>query len=126
MSKKSSPRRLENNEAIATLRSLRTSPRKLNLVAQLIRGMHVSRALDQLMFCKRKVSKDVYKLLLSVISNAENNHGLDIDRLYVSEAYVGKNIVMKRFHARARGNASRIEKAFSQISIVVRQLEVAA
>ncbi|KAB2834165.1 MAG: 50S ribosomal protein L22 [Caedimonadaceae bacterium] len=126
MSKKAKPRRLKDNEAVATLVNLRTSPRKLNIVAQMIRGKSVALALDHLQFCKRRVSKDVYKLLVSAVNNAENNHGLDIDRLVVAEAYVGKSIVMKRFMARARGNASRIEKPFSRISIVVRQQEVSA
>ncbi|ARN85327.1 50S ribosomal protein L22 [Candidatus Nucleicultrix amoebiphila] len=126
MSKKPTPRQLKDNEAKATLSTVRTSPRKLNIVAQMIRGKSVSLALENLLFSKRRIAKDVYKLLISAVNNAENNHGLDIDRLYVAEAYVGKSLVMKRFHARARGSAGRIEKPFSNISIIVRQQEVAA
>src|SRR5689334_10969422 len=103
MSKKPAPRRLSATEAKATLRNLRISPQKLNLIAGLIRGKHVSSALDLLSFSKRRAAQDVYKVLVSAISNAENNHGLDIDSLFVAEASVGKGLVMKRFHARARG-----------------------
>lgn len=121
MSKKPTPRRLSANEAKATLRNLRISPQKLNIIAELIRGQHVSNALDLLNFCKRRAAQDVYKVLVSAISNAENNHGLDIDSLYVAEASVGKGLVLKRFHARARGRGARILKPFSHINIVLRE-----
>lgn len=107
------------NMANAKLNSLRVSPRKLNLVAGLIRGLKVDQALMQLNFSKRRIAKDVVKCLKSAIANAENNYNLDIDSLYVSEAIVGKAMVMKRMRARARGRASRIEKFFSNISITV-------
>ena len=126
MSQKQNPRRLAGIEAMAKVRTLRTSARKLNLVAQSIRGLKVQRALNELEFSHRRIAKDVRKALYSAISNAENNHNLDIDSLVVAEAFVGKNLVMKRFHARARGRASRIEKPFSEITIVVRELGEAA
>ncbi|HEY5071481.1 MAG TPA: 50S ribosomal protein L22 [Caulobacteraceae bacterium] len=121
MSKKAKPRSLQPAEAMSKVRSLRTSPRKLNLVAQSIRGLKVQRALSELEFSPRRIAKDVRKALYSAISNAENNHSLDIDTLIVAQAFVGKNLVMKRFSARARGRASRIEKPFSEITIVVRE-----
>jgi large subunit ribosomal protein L22 len=121
MSKQKTPRRFASNEAHASLCNLRGSPRKLNLVAGLIRGRHVSEALNVLSFSKKRIAQNVYKLLVSAISNAENNHGLDIDALYVAEASVGKGMVMKRFHARARGRGARILKPFSHINIVVRE-----
>lgn len=99
------------------------SPQKLNLVAQLIRGKKVDTALADLTFSRKRISDDVKKVLQSAIANAENNHDLDVDDLVVAEAYVGKNLVMKRWHARARGRVGRIEKPFSQITIVVRQVE---
>jgi large subunit ribosomal protein L22 len=126
MSQKQNPRRLRGVEAMCKVRTLRTSARKLNLVAQSIRGLKVQRALNELEFSHKRIAKDVRKALYSAISNAENNHNLDIDSLVVSEAYVGKNLVMKRFAARARGRASRIEKPFSEITIVVRELGEAA
>jgi large subunit ribosomal protein L22 len=126
MSQKENPRRLAGIEAMAKVRTLRTSARKLNLVAQSIRGLKVQRALNELEFSHKRIAKDVRKALYSAISNAENNHNLDIDSLVVAEAYVGKNLVMKRFSARARGRASRIEKPFSEITIVVRELGEAA
>ena len=119
-------RRQGDNEAMAKLSSLRTSPRKLNLVAQSIRGLSVQRALNELQFSPKRIAQDVRKALYSAISNAENNHNLDIDSLVVAEAYVGKNLVMKRFAARARGRASRIQKPFSEITIVVREQAEAA
>jgi large subunit ribosomal protein L22 len=125
MSKKAKPRRLGSVEAMSKLATLRTSPRKLNLVAQSIRGLRVQKALSELDFSPKRIAKDVRKALYSAISNAENNHSLDIDSLVVAEAYVGKNLVMKRFSARARGRASRIEKPFSEITIVVRELSEA-
>ncbi|HEY2178775.1 MAG TPA: 50S ribosomal protein L22 [Caulobacteraceae bacterium] len=126
MSKKSKARRLTPVEAMSKVRSLRTGARKLNLVAQSIRGLKVSRALNELQFSPKRIAADVRKALYSAISNAENNHSLDIDNLVVAEAYVGKNLVMKRFSARARGRSSRIEKPFSEITIVVRELGEAA
>jgi large subunit ribosomal protein L22 len=126
MSQKQNPRRLKGVEAMAKVRTLRTSARKLNLVAQSIRGLKVQRALNELEFSHKRIAKDVRKALYSAISNAENNHNLDIDSLVVAEAFVGKNLIMKRFAARARGRASRIEKPFSEITIVVRELGEAA
>jgi large subunit ribosomal protein L22 len=99
------------------------SPQKLNLVAQLIRGKKVDRALAELTFSKKRIAKDVKKTLESAIANAENNHDLDVDALFVSEAYVGKNLVMKRLRPRARGRAARIEKPFAQMTVIVRQAE---
>jgi large subunit ribosomal protein L22 len=119
-------RRLPDSEALATGRMLRISPQKLNLVAQLIRGKKAERALADLTFSNKRIARDVKKVLQSAIANAENNHSLDVDDLIVSEAYVGKNLVMKRWHARARGRVGRIEKPFSQITIVVRQVEETA
>jgi large subunit ribosomal protein L22 len=121
MGKPETKRALKDNEAKAVARLLRTSPRKLNLVAQQIRGLAVSKALAELTFSKKRISGAVKKTLQSAIANAENNHGLDVDELVVAEAYVGKNLVMKRFSPRARGRAGRIEKPFSQITIVVRE-----
>jgi len=126
MSQKKQERRLKPVEAQAKLVSLRTGLRKLNLVAQSIRGLKVQRALNELEFSHKRIAKDVRKALQSAISNAENNHNLDIDNLVVAEAFVGKNIVMKRFAARARGRSSRIEKPFSEITIVVREQGEAA
>lgn len=126
MSKQAKASRLGQNEAMAKLASLRTSPRKLNLVAQSIRGLPVQRALNELEFSPKRIANDVRKALYSAISNAENNHNLDIDQLVVAEAFVGKNLMMKRFSARARGRSSRIEKPFSEITIVVRELGEAA
>jgi len=126
MSKKATERRLKPVEAMAKVRSVRISARKLNLVAQSIRGLKVQRALNELDFSAKRIAGDVRKALYSAISNAENNHGLDIDNLIVAEAYVGKNLIMKRFSARARGRSSRIEKPFSEITIVVRELGEAA
>jgi len=126
MSQTKKVRRQSGVEAMAKVRTLRTSARKLNLVAQSIRGLKVQRALNELEFSHKRIASDVRKALYSAISNAENNHNLDIDSLVVAEAYVGKNLVMKRFSARARGRASRIEKPFSEITIVVRELGEAA
>jgi large subunit ribosomal protein L22 len=126
MSKKPKLRRLKPVEAMSKVRSLRTGARKLNLVAQSIRGLKVQRALSELQFSPKRIAVDVRKALYSAISNAENNHNLDIDNLVVAEAYVGKNLTMKRFSARARGRSSRIEKPFSEITIVVRELGEAA
>ncbi|HML92024.1 50S ribosomal protein L22 [Methyloceanibacter sp.] len=123
MGKPQRERTLKDNEAKAVTRLIRVSPQKLNLVAQLIRGKKVDRALADLTFSRKRIAKDVKKTLESAIANAENNHDLDVDALVVSEAYVGKNIVMKRIQARARGRASRILKPFSQMTVVVRQVE---
>ena len=121
MSKSKTPRRLPDNEAQAVGRMLRTSDRKLNLVAQSIRGKAASKALAELTFSPKRIAQSVKKVLQSAVANAENNHNLDVDDLIVSEAWVGKNIMMKRFHARGRGKGARILKPFSEITIVVRQ-----
>ena len=126
MGKPAAKRRLPDNEAQAVGRMIRISPQKLNLVAQSIRGKKVETALADLTFSRKRIAKDVKKILQSAIANAENNHDLDVDDLVVSEAYVGKNLVMKRWHARARGRVGRIEKPFSQLTIVVRQVEETA
>ena len=126
MSKQARPRKESDKEAKVVLTRLRTSPRKLNLVAQMIRGMNVNDALTQLTFSHRRISGDVKKALQSVIANAENNHQLDVDSLVVKEAFVGKNTVMKRFHARARGRGARILKPFSNLTIIVREQGEAA
>ena len=126
MSQTKKVRRQSGIEAMCKVRTLRTSARKLNLVAQSIRGLKVQRALNELEFSHRRIATDVRKALYSAISNAENNHSLDIDSLVVAEAYVGKNLVMKRFSSRARGRSSRIEKPFCEITIVVRELGEAA
>ncbi len=126
MAKQVQARRLKPTEAMAKVTAVRISARKLNLVAQSIRGLKVQRALNELEFSHKRIASDVRKALYSAISNAENNHNLDIDSLVVAEAYVGKNLIMKRFSARARGRASRIEKPFSEITIVVRELGEAA
>jgi large subunit ribosomal protein L22 len=126
MGKPKRERTLSENEARAVARLIRVSPQKLNLLAQLIRGKKVDKALADLTFSRKRVAKDVKKTLESAIANAENNHHLDVDTLVVSEAYVGKNLVMKRMRARARGRSGRIEKPFAQITVVVRQVEEVA
>jgi large subunit ribosomal protein L22 len=126
MGKPARERDLTDQQAMAMARLLRTSPRKLNLVAQLIRGRNANEALNQLTFSRRGIARDVKKVLMSAIANAENNHDLDVDRLVVSEASVGKSLVMKRFRARARGRAGRIEKPFARLRIVVEEREEAA
>ena len=123
MAKEKTPRALEDNEAKAVCRMLRVSPQKLNLVAQLIRGKKVDKALAELEFSRKRISVEVKKTLESAIANAENNHGLDVDDLVVAEAFVGKALVMKRFSPRARGRAGRIEKFFANLTIVVREVE---
>ncbi|MBO3759933.1 50S ribosomal protein L22 [Ciceribacter sp. L1K23] len=123
MAKAKTERRLKDNEAQAVARTLRVSPQKLNLVAAMIRGKKVDRALADLEFSRKRIAGTVKKTLESAIANAENNHDLDVDQLIVAEAYVGKSIVMKRFHARGRGRASRIEKPFAHLTIVVREVE---
>ena len=121
MGKESRARTLADHQAMAIGRNIRVSPRKLNLVAQTIRGKRVDHAINELTFSPKRIARDVKKILQSAIANAENNHDLDVDDLVVSEASVGKNLVMKRFHARARGNSGGIEKFFSQITIVVEE-----
>ena len=123
MSKEKNSRRVAENEAQARSIMLRTSPQKLNLLAQMIRGKKVDKALNDLTFSKRRVALEVKKCLQSAIANAENNHGLDVDELIVSEAFVGKNLVMKRGRPRARGRFGKILKPFAQVTITVRQLE---
>jgi len=125
MGKDKNPRRVADNEAMAKLRMLRTSPQKLNLVAAMIRGKKVEKALTDLTFSKKRIAMDVKKCLQSAIANAENNHNLDVDELIVAEAWVGKNLVMKRGRPRARGRYGRIMKPFSQITIKVREQEQA-
>ncbi len=126
MGKTSAPRALPENEAKCVARMLRVSPQKLNLLAQLIRGKKVETALADLEFSRKRISVEVKKALESAIANAENNHELDVDDLIVSEAYVGKAMVMKRFSPRARGRAGRIEKPFSNLTIIVREVEATA
>ncbi|MCH7796213.1 MAG: 50S ribosomal protein L22 [Proteobacteria bacterium] len=126
MGKPKHKRRLREDEAIAVTRNLRISPQKLNLVAQSIRGRNAEAALSELTFSKRRIASDVKKTLQSAIANAENNHQLDVDRLYVAEATVGKSFVMKRFRPRARGRAGRIIKPFSNLTVVVREREETA
>jgi large subunit ribosomal protein L22 len=121
MGKAAAERRLEDDEAMALGRNLRVSPRKLNLVAQLIRGKGCERALADLQFCPRRIAGDVRKVLQSAIANAENNHQLDVDRLFVVEATVGKALTMRRFRARARGRVGRIERPFSNIRVVLKE-----
>jgi large subunit ribosomal protein L22 len=122
MGKAATPRALPDNEAKAVARMLRVSPQKLNLVAQLIRGKKVATALADLEFSRKRISREVRKCLESAIANAENNHDLDVDDLVVKEAFVGKALVLKRFHARARGRGARILKPFSNLTIVVREV----
>lgn len=123
MGQSANKERCGENEARAYTKNIRTSPQKLNLVAQMIRGKDASRALIELDFCSRRIAKVVKTILASAVANAENNHNLDVDRLYVAEASVGKSIVMKRFRARARGRGARILKPFSNMTIVVRERE---
>ncbi|SNR23685.1 50S ribosomal protein L22 [Paracoccus sediminis] len=123
MGKENNPRRVADNEAFAKTKMLRTSPQKLNLVAQLIRGKKVDKALADLTFSHKRIAGDVKKCLQSAIANAENNHNLDVDNLVVAEAWVGKNLVMKRGRPRARGRYGKIMKPFSEITIKVRQVE---
>ena len=126
MGKRSFGRGLADNEALAYAKNLRTSPQKLNLVAETIRGKTCEAALAELQFSRRRISGEVKKLLESAIANAENNHQLDVDRLFVAEATVGKGIVMKRWRARARGRVGRIQKPFSNMRLGVREREETA
>jgi large subunit ribosomal protein L22 len=121
MGKESRARMLADHQAMAIGRNIRVSPRKLNLVAQQIRGKKVDRALNELTFSQKRIARDVKKVLQAAIANAENNHQLDVDRLYVKEATVGRAFAMKRFHARGRGRASQVEKYFSNLTVVVRE-----
>ena len=123
MGKEKNPRRVADNEAMAKLRMLRTSPQKLNLVAAMIRGKKVDKALNDLTFSQKRIAQDVKKCLPSAIANAENNHNLDVDELIVAEAYVGKNLVMKRGRPRARGRFGALRKPFSELTIKVREVE---
>jgi len=123
MGKDNNPRRVADNEAMAKLRMLRTSPQKLNLVAAMIRGKKVERALNDLTFSRKRIALDVKKCLQSAIANAENNHNLDVDELIVAEAWVGKNLTLKRGRPRARGRFGRIIKPFAEITIKVREVE---
>ncbi len=123
MSAEKNPRRVADNEAMAKITMLRTSPQKLNLVAGLIRGKKVEKAMADLTFSKKRIAIDVKKCLQSAVANAENNHGLDVDNLIVAEAWVGKNLVMKRGRPRARGRFGKIMKPFSEITIKVRERE---
>src|SRR5262245_1817027 len=126
MSKQARKRSLSDKEAKAITRSIRTSQRKLNEVAASIRGKKVDKALAELTFSRRRIAGTIKKTLESAIANAENNHDLDINQLIVAEAYVGKNLVMKRWTPRARGRVGRIEKHFSELTIIVREIEEAA
>jgi large subunit ribosomal protein L22 len=123
MGKKKRDRDLSDDEAKAVARNLRVSPQKLNLVAQMIRGKKVNTALSDLEFSRKRIAKDVRKCVMSAVANAENNHGLDVDDLVVSEAHVGKNLVITRFHARGRGRMSPIQKPFAQLTVVVKAKE---
>ena len=126
MGKEQNPRRVADNEAMAKTKMLRTSPQKLNLVAAMIRGKKVEKALADLTFSKRRIAGDVKKCLQSAIANAENNHNLDVDQLVVAEAWVGKNMVLKRGRPRARGRFGKIMKPFSEITIKLREIDAAA
>ena len=121
MGKAAAPRRLDDNEAMAYAKAIRTSPRKLNLVAQMIRGKDAATALTNLAFSRRRIAVEVRKVLQAAIANAENNHQLDVDRLVIAEATVGRAFVMKRFRPRARGRVGRIHKPFSNLTVVVRE-----
>ena len=125
MGKPSAERRLAENEAMAYSHMIRTSPQKLNLVAAMIRGRGAGDAVAMLTFSKRRVAQDVKKVLQSAIANAENNHELDVDRLVVAQAFVGKSMVMKRWHARGRGRVGRIQKPWSNLTVIVREREEA-
>ena len=123
MSKKAYPRRLADTEAKASVRAIQTTPRKVNLLAGLIRGKSAQAAKAELTFSRRRVAHEVLKALDSAIANAENNHQLDVDKLYIAEASVGRAFALKRFHARARGRGARVQKMWSNLTIVVRERE---
>ena len=124
MGKAKRERKLPENEAQAVVRNLRVSPRKLNLVAEMIRGKKVDVALADLAFSRKRIAKDVRKCVMSAVANAENNHNLDVNELVVAQAHVGKNLVMRRFHARGRGKMSPVEKPFAQLTVVVKEVRV--
>jgi large subunit ribosomal protein L22 len=126
MGKPKRERQLAETEAKAVVRNLRVSPQKLNLVAQLIRGKKVDVALADLEFSRKRIAQDVRKCVMSAVANAENNHQLDVNDLVVSQAYVGKNLVMRRFHARGRGKMAPIEKPFAQLTVVVKEVRAPA
>jgi large subunit ribosomal protein L22 len=121
MGKRAAPRRLDETEAKACLRGLHISPRKLNLVARTIRGKSAASALAELTFLHRRIARDVKKVLQAAIANAENNHQLDVDRLYVKEATVGRALLLKRFHTRGRGRSARVKKHFAHLTVTVRE-----
>jgi large subunit ribosomal protein L22 len=121
MSKPAAERRLDDSEALASMRGMRTSARKLNLIAQTIRGKSAASALAELTFSPRRVAGEVKKVLQAAIANAENNHQLDVDRLFIKEATVGRAFVLKRFHTRGRGRSARVEKHFAHLTVVVRE-----
>jgi len=123
MGQSANKRREKDNEAIASAKYIRTSTQKLNLVAQMIRNQRADKALTDLEFSRRRVAQDVRKVLQAAVANAENNHGLDVDRLYVAEATVGKTLKMRRFQARARGRSATIEKFFCNLTVIVRERE---
>jgi large subunit ribosomal protein L22 len=123
MGKQKRERVLGENEARAITRNLRVSPSKLNLVAQMIRGKKVGTALADLEFSRKRIAKDVRKCVMSAVANAENNHQLDVDELVVSQAFVGKNMVLRRFHARGRGRMSAVERPFAELTVIVKQVE---
>ncbi len=126
MGKAKQERRLAETEVQAVTRNIRVSPQKLNLVAQMIRGQKVEKALADLTFSRKRIAQDVKKTLESAVANAENNHSLDVDALIVSQAFVGKNLVMKRWRARARGRVGRIMKPFAQLTVIVREVQESA
>jgi large subunit ribosomal protein L22 len=126
MGKPKRERALAETEAKAVAKNLRVSPQKLNLVAAQIRGKKVDKAIAELEFSRKRIALDVRKCVMSAVANAENNHGLDVNDLIVAEAWVGKNLVMKRFHARGRGRSGKIMKPFSQITVVVREVTAKA
>ncbi len=123
MGKSAKPRRLADNQAQAVLRNLRVSPQKLNLLAQMIRGKKITQALSDLTFSRKRIAEDVRKLVMSAVANAENNHNLDVNDLVISEAFVGKNLVMKRYRPRARGRMNQILKPFSMMTVIVQEVE---
>jgi large subunit ribosomal protein L22 len=126
MGKAKRERVLSESEAKAVARNLKISPQKLNLLAQLIRGKKVDTALADLEFSRKRIAQDVRKCVMSAVANAENNHGLDVNDLVVSQAYVGKNLVLRRFHARGRGRSAGIQKPFSQLTVIVKEVEAKA
>jgi large subunit ribosomal protein L22 len=126
MGKRAAPRRLGDSEAKAYAKAMRTSPRKLNLVAQSIRGMSAAQALNELTFSRRRIAREVRKVLQAAIANAENNHQLDVDRLVVAEASVGRAFYLRRFRPKARGRVGRIRKPYSNLTVIVREREEAA